>query len=106
MSSGRADFFRNHAYSNELKKFIDYISATVTDENIDSYITNGGWVNRKNGRDLKNPVTNYREEIADDYLHITVTAPKTDWREWIKTIGEPAFPYEVSKAEDLSLIHI
>ena len=104
MSSGRADFFRNHAYPNELKKFIDYISANVTDENIYSYITNGGWVNRRNGRDLKNPVTNYREEIFGDYLYISVTAPKTDWREWIKTIGEPAFPYEVSEAEDKTVI--
>ena len=104
MSSGIADFFRNHAYPNELKKFIDYISATVTDENIYSYITNGGWVNRRNGRDLKNPVTNYREEISGDYFYITVTAPKTDWREWIKTIGEPAFPYEVSEAEDKTVI--
>ncbi len=104
MSSGRADFFRNHAYPNELKKFIDYISANVTDENIYSYITNGGWVNRRNGRDLKNPVTNYREEISCDYIYIIVTAPKTDWREWIKTIGEPAFPYEVNEAEDKTVI--
>ncbi len=104
MSSGRADFFRNHAYPNELKKFIDYISANVTDENIYSYITNGGWVNRRNGRDLKNPVTNYREEISGYYFYITVTAPKTDWREWIKTIGEPAFPYEVNEAEDKTVI--
>ena len=103
MTSGRADFFRNHAYPNELKKFMDYISATVTDENIDSYITNGGWVNRRSGRDLKNPVTNYREEIADDYFYITVTAPKTDWHEWIKTFGELAFPYEVSESEDKTI---
>ncbi|MBE8949590.1 MAG: phosphoadenosine phosphosulfate reductase family protein [Quinella sp. 3Q1] len=104
MSSGRADFFRNHAYPNELKKFINYISANVTDENIDSYITNGGWVNRKNGRDLINPVNNYREEIADNYLYITVTAPKTDWREWIKTLGEVPFPYEVNEAADKTVV--
>lgn len=95
MTSGRADFFRNNAYPNAVGKFVDYIAETVTDENFDSYITNGGWVNRRNGRDLKNPVTNYSEEIFDDYLYITVTNPKFDWREWIKTLGEVAFPYEV-----------
>ena len=95
MSSGRADFFRNNAYPNEISQFVAYIADNINDENIDSYITNGGWVNRRNGRDLKNPVTNYHEEISDDYLYITVTAPKTDWREWIKTIGELVFPYEV-----------
>lgn len=100
MTSGRADFFRNNAYPNAVGQFVDYIADTVNDENIDSYITNGGWINRRNGRDLKNPVTNYREEISGDYLCITVTKPKTDWREWIKTFGEVSFPYEVDVAED------
>lgn len=100
MSNGKADFFRNNAYPNEIARFANYISETVTDEDIDSYITNGGWVNRRNGRDLKNPVTNYREEIAEDYLYITVTKPKTDWREWIKTLGEEKFPYEISELTD------
>ena len=100
MTSGRADFFRNNAYPHAVGQFVDYIAETVTDENIDSYITNGGWVNRRNGRDLKNPVTNYSENISDENFCITVTKPKTDWREWIKTLGEPAFPYEVDVSED------
>ena len=100
MTSGRAVFFRNNAYPNAVGKFVDYIAENVTDENIDSYITNGGWVNRKSGRDLKNPVTNYSEEIQDDYLYITVTNQKNNWREWIKTLGEPDFPYEVDISED------
>ena len=95
MSSGRADFFRYNAYQNEVGQFVNYIVENVTDENIDSYIINGGWVNRRNGRDLKNSVTNYREEISGDYLYITVANPKTDWHEWIKTLGELVFPYEV-----------
>ena len=100
MSHGKADFFRNYSYPKELKKFTDYIKANVTDENIDSYITNGGWINRKNGRDLKNPVTNYSEKIIDGYFYITVTNPKTDWHQWIKTLGEIPFFYEVNEAED------
>jgi phosphoadenosine phosphosulfate reductase len=95
MTSGRANFFRNNSYPDDLEKFTDYIAANVVDEDIDSYINNGGWINRRNGRDLKNPVTNYSETIVDDYLQITVTNPKTDWREWIKTLGEPEFFYEV-----------
>ncbi len=95
MSSDRANFFRNNAYPAEVSQFTNLIAENVTDENIDSYITNGGWVNRRNGRDLKNPVTNYREEISGEFFFITVTNPKTDWREWIKTLGEIVFPYEV-----------
>lgn len=104
MTTGRANFFRRAAYSNALEKFLDYISDNVVDANIDSYIKNGGWVNRRNGRDLKNPVTNYREEISDDYLLIVVTNPKSDWREWIKTLGEPAFLYEVSEPDKKTVV--
>ena len=104
MSSGRAAFFRNNAYSNEVGQFVDYISENIADENIDSYITNGGWINRRNGRDLKNPVTNYSEKISGDYLFITVTEPKTDWREWIKTLDESAFPYEVQTSLDTGTV--
>lgn len=95
MTNGRPNFFRNFSYPNEIQQFLTYISDTVVDENIDSYIANGGWVCRKNGRDLKNPLTNYREEIIDDYLFITVTNPKTNWHEWIKTLGDLPFPFDV-----------
>ncbi|MBR1645654.1 MAG: phosphoadenosine phosphosulfate reductase family protein [Selenomonadaceae bacterium] len=100
MTSGRANFFRNNAYPNAIGKFVDYIAETVNDENLDSYISNGGWLNRRNGRDLKNPVTTYSEKIIGENLYITVTKPATDWREWIKTLGEVAFPYEVDVSED------
>ena len=100
MTSGRAIFFRNNAYPNAVGRFVDYIVESVNDENIDSYIINGGRVNRRNGRDLKNPVTNYSEKILAENLCITVTNPATDWREWIKTLGEVAFPYEVDVSED------
>ena len=98
MSSGRANFFRNNAYSNAVENFVDCIRANVTDDS-DTYITNGGWLNRRNGRDLKNPLNNYDEQIIDDYLYITVTNPQSDWREWIKTIDESAFPYEVAELD-------
>lgn len=104
MSSGRANFFRNNAYPNAVAQFVNYIADNVNDENIDTYITCGGWVNRRNGRDLKNPVTNYREEIAEDYRHIIVNEPKTDWREWIKTVGTPAFPFEVNETADETVV--
>lgn len=97
MTNGRANFFRQNSYPVEIDKFVTLIKENVIDENIDSYITNGGWVNRRNGRDLKNPMNNYEEKISENYFYITVKNPKTDWREWIKTLGENIFPYEVQK---------
>ena len=72
MTSGRSVFFRRDSYPDEVNRFTNYIADNVNDENIDSYITNGGRVNRKSGRDLKSPVTNYGEEIIDGRLHIIV----------------------------------
>ena len=95
MSSGRANFFRQNSYSTAVEKFVDLIRENIVDENIDSYITKGGWLNRRNGRDLKNPVDNYSEKIDGDYFYITVKNPKNNWQEWFKTLDEGIFPYEI-----------
>ena len=99
MSTGRANFFRRNAYPREVEKFVDHIRENVTDSE-ESYITNGGWLNRRNGRDLEKPLDNYKEQIIEDYLYITVTNPKSNWREWIKTVNEFDFPYEVEELAD------
>ena len=100
MTSGRAVFFRKNSYPDEVEEYVDIIKKSVNDENIDSYIANGGWVNRRNGRDLINAVTNYSEEIRGDYLYITIKNPKSNWREWIKTLGDVPFSYEVTNTQD------
>lgn len=96
MASGKANFFRHNAYSAEVEKFVDCIRNSVNDENIESYISNGGWINRRSGRDLINVPQNYSERRDENFLYITVSNPATDWREWIKTIGEIPFRYEVT----------
>ena len=104
MSSGRANFFRNNAYPDEVEKFVDYIREAVTDKNIDSYIVNGGWINRRNGRDLKSCVPNYNEKNFGSYIYITVSTPKADWREWIKTMQEPFSMPDIREFEDQSIV--
>lgn len=100
MTSGRANFFRHNSYPNEVEKFVNLVRKNIIDENIDSYITKGGWLNRRNGRDLKNPIRNYSEEISDDCFCITVKNPKNNWREWLKTLDENIFPYEIFSDAD------
>ena len=106
MSSGKADFFRNLSYPAEVGQFINLIRDTVNDENIQSYITNGGWNNRRSGRDLVAPIKNYSEETRDNFFYITVTNPKTDWREWIKTLGEVPFTYEVKEIDNVVTVKV
>ena len=106
MTSGRAVFFRKNSYPDEVEEYVDIIKKSVNDENIDSYIVNGGWVNRRNGRDLINAVTNYSEEIRGDYLYITIKNPKSNWREWIKTLGDVPFSYEVTNTQDGYIVKV
>lgn len=56
-----------------------------------------GWIERKNGRDIIGNETKYTEEIIGDNLVITIKNPSTDWHEWIKTLGEVSFEYDVEQ---------
>jgi phosphoadenosine phosphosulfate reductase len=100
MGSGKSDSFRNLSYPNEIKKYTDIIRESIDDKNIESYITNGGWESRSSGRDIKKSTLCYSEKIIDDTLQISVINPKTDWREWIKTLSEIPFRYKVSGNND------
>lgn len=100
MSKGKSDSFRYCSYHEEIDKYAELIKETIDDDSIQTYITNGGWVERKNGRDLFNNPSHYSDEIKDGSLVIKVTNPSTDWREWIKTLGEVSFEYSVKNTDD------
>ena len=106
MGGGKSDCFRNLCYPEEIKKYTDIIRETIDDRDIESYITNGGWIERKNGRDIKDNPSHYLEEVKDSNLIITITNPTTDWREWIKTLGELSFEYKVEKAKNRYTVKI
>lgn len=97
MGGGKSDSFRYLCYKNEIDKYTDIIRDTIADKNINTYITNGGWIERKNGRDIIGNETKYTEEIIGDNLVITIKNPSTDWHEWIKTLGEVSFEYDVEQ---------
>ena len=99
MGGGRGDFFQRTAYTVEVDAYISLIkkmnARNVGDqEGLDSYVSNGGWNARKNGRDLTIASNRCYEEISNGKYIITITDPKTDWREWIKTLGHIPFEYE------------
>ena len=88
MSVKKADYIKQEVYATELDMYITLVNK-LSGRNFgkDSYIANGGWVSRRSGRDLIGNAMNYAEKLNDGVLTITVTTPKTDWREWIKTLG-------------------
>jgi len=72
MGGGKGDSFQRIAYSKEIEKFIEIIkSLNARDKNnqaaLESYIANGGWNARKNGRDLNISIQRYHDEVKNVY---------------------------------------
>ncbi len=93
MSGGSGDYLRRSSYPDEIDKFVQIIKCNYDndkrkDEYVQSYILNGGWNSRKNGREIVDKPFRCLEKIANGYLTITVINPDSDWMEWIKTIGD------------------
>ena len=97
MGGGLSDYFRRCSYQQEVDEFISYIRRSYDSTDVkrtQSYIQNGGWNARKNGRDLTDNPFRCIESVEGDHICITVINPVTDWKEWIKTIGN------LNKTED------
>lgn len=102
MVSEKNSFFRRACYKDDYDKFINIIREQYKDkyseERLDEFLEKIGWKARMNGRDV-NIKINCKEEIFSKNQVIHVYNPKTDWKEWIKTIGiltNDKSPYEIS----------
>jgi phosphoadenosine phosphosulfate reductase len=93
VSGGISNFFRGECYQSRVNQYTDMIAMSYggkskTAERINTYINNGGWNARKNGRDLHNNPSKCTETLCKGYLLISVSSPSSNWKEWIKTIGQ------------------
>jgi phosphoadenosine phosphosulfate reductase len=90
MGGSKADYFQYVNYAKEMNRFMCLINASNGRESIttEEYIGKGGWNARKNGRFLKDNQQCYSETTANGLITIKVKEPKTDWRQWIKTLGD------------------
>lgn len=89
--SDKNSFFRNACYPTEVNRYIDIIKKQYSELSPDSkkfneFMNVSGWKSRKNGRDINIPL-NYIESHSNDCGIIEIDTPKTEWKEWIKTIG-------------------
>lgn len=88
----RNDYMNYHCYREEAEPFVDVIRREYahnfeSKKGLEQFINNGGWKARKNGRDLSIRV-NYADNLdSKKNVEISLDHPRTDWREWIKTIG-------------------
>ncbi len=91
MGAGASDFFRHCSYQEEIDQYIDWIKASYSSSDPkqkESYVRNGGWNARNNGRNLKDNPFRCIETVSKHNIVITVISPNSDWKEWIKTLGE------------------
>lgn len=91
MGGGMSDFFRNSSYRNEINKYIELIKETYylkDDISRQNYVANGGWHARVNGDYLIDNEERYKEKETSNALILDIKEPRTDWKEWIKTIGD------------------
>lgn len=87
----RSEYMARVCYPDEFNSLMNKIqemySHNFTSENkLDEFMRNGGWKARKNGRDLPLRI-GYSEQNDNLFSYIKVESPKTDWKQWIKTIG-------------------
>lgn len=87
----RNEYMARLCYPEEFNHLLDLITESYranfsSTKKLEDFIAKGGWKARKNGRDISIPV-NYEEKNKKGLGYICVSNPKTDWKEWIKTIG-------------------
>ncbi|WP_138262165.1 phosphoadenosine phosphosulfate reductase family protein [[Clostridium] hylemonae] len=102
MGGGKGDYLQRACYPKEVEKYIDMIKTmnardAGNEAALSSYVSNGGWNARKNGRDLNIEDDRYKEEVKNGQLLITITNPQKDWREWIKTVGPLSFEFKIKE---------
>jgi len=82
------------AFKEDVEKFMnilkDYAAYKgISRDEIEDYISKGGWKSRAGGRDLKNGGIRLIEDEKEDILTFTVLKNSESWLEWIKVIGRP-----------------
>ncbi|NBJ16969.1 MAG: phosphoadenosine phosphosulfate reductase [Dehalobacter sp. 4CP] len=104
MSGGISDYIRRQNYKVEVDQYIDIICRMnnwdLGKKNLETYVTNGGWDNRRSGRGITGNTLRYSETCKNGTITITITNPASDWREWIKTIDDSKIRYKVTEVKD------
>ena len=97
-AADRNDFMNYFCYADEAEPFVDsirnaYKRAFLSEDRLEEFIGSGGWKARKNGRDIDIPIGYKEMDTKSNGTNIYLENPRTDWREWIKTVGMVANDY-------------
>ena len=79
MSGGLSNYVRRQNYTNEVDSYVDIIKESHGDKDsrkTESYVVNGGWSARKNGRSLENMDFRCVEKFDKGDMRIDITRPE------------------------------
>lgn len=104
MSSGTSDFLRRSSYPDEVDSFVSMIKSSngwdTNIKDIESYVINGGWNNRRSGRGIVGNTQKYFEKTENGVVTIELSHPSSNWQEWIKTIDDTVIRFSVNAKPD------
>ena len=84
-------YFRRACYQKEVDDYMNIITdlykeSIASPERMKEFLSNTGWKARMNGRDVSIDI-GCTEMTSNEYHILKVRKPKTEWKEWIKTVG-------------------
>ncbi|MDR2267478.1 MAG: phosphoadenosine phosphosulfate reductase family protein [Christensenellaceae bacterium] len=90
MAQGKAEFMRHAVYPDATDKFIRIISEAygVDEKATLTNIESNTWKQRRSGKMLSSLDLRYHELAIDDNYILRITNARTNWKEWIKTVGD------------------
>lgn len=105
MAAYKNFFFKEQSYGGDPKSrlsttmYTDIILETTskvfaTEKDKIDFMETGGWKARRSGRELNISEDFCNESLEKGILTITLLRERTDWREWIKTIGDVISIYD------------
>ncbi len=86
MATGKSHCIQHECYPQEVERFTNIVKETIDDSNIRSYLENGGFNARRDGRDLVGNKPVYYEKTENSRVYITVIGKYSSWIEWRKTV--------------------
>lgn len=100
MSGGCSDYLRHVNYTEAIDSYVSIIREmnnwdSHSEQDMHTYITSGGWDNRRSGRGIVGNTPKYTEKSVSGNIEISLINPTSDWREWLKTVNTEDIPYEV-----------
>lgn len=111
MSGGISNYMRRSSYTAEIDEYVQIIKDTNEWDkhskiDTETYITNGGWENRRSGRNINGNYLRYKESTKNGVISIELISPLSDWHEWIKTVDDKGIQYTVKETRQGWLIQI